>query len=253
MNREPPEGVKKELRKEVAYGCPISGCGSPYLTWHHFDPPWSVEEHHRAEGMIALCKEHHDQADAGAFTKEQLQVLKQKSQAEYVSGKFNWMRQKLLFTGGGTGIFDPRIVLTIAGKKVIWFTRDDHGNFLLNLEILNSDGKLIFKMEENFWTILESPTDFVCPPSGRKINITYGDQIRFTVEFDDIYLPQFEKRFNVKIREEYKKYFPTTIVNLSFENSTLGVKMVSTKTDLPYGTFKGVWAHPGALGILYQR
>lgn len=25
------------LRREVGFGCPV--CRSPFLTWHHFDPP----------------------------------------------------------------------------------------------------------------------------------------------------------------------------------------------------------------------
>ena len=72
MRREPPDSVKKILRKEVRFGCPIPGCNNPYLEWHHFDPPWAKEEHHRPEGMIALCNTHHKRADAGAFTIEQL-------------------------------------------------------------------------------------------------------------------------------------------------------------------------------------
>ena len=52
-------------------------CGSPYLTWHHFNPPWSERHHHDPDGMIALCLQHHEQADAGTFTVEQLRDLRQ--------------------------------------------------------------------------------------------------------------------------------------------------------------------------------
>lgn len=76
MNRTPPARIRERLRREVGFGCPVKGCGSPYLTWHHFDPPWSKHEHHEPNGMIALCREHHDQADAGAFTKDQLRAFK---------------------------------------------------------------------------------------------------------------------------------------------------------------------------------
>jgi hypothetical protein len=73
---------RKALRKEVGFGCPVKDCGNPYLTWHHFDPPWEIAKHkpkperHKVEGIIALCHSHHDEADAGAFTKEQLHALK---------------------------------------------------------------------------------------------------------------------------------------------------------------------------------
>jgi hypothetical protein len=56
-----PEHVKEKLRTEVGYGCPI--CRSPFLTWHHFDPPYRVRPHNDPEGMIALCREHSDEAD----------------------------------------------------------------------------------------------------------------------------------------------------------------------------------------------
>ena len=69
--------MRRALREEVAFGCPIDGCGSPYLTWHHFDPPWHVEQHHKFEGMVALCLQHHKEGDAGAFTPEQLRTLKE--------------------------------------------------------------------------------------------------------------------------------------------------------------------------------
>jgi hypothetical protein len=44
--------------------------------------------------MVALCREHHDKADAGAFTREQLRQLKTKRAR--VTGRFDWMRQDLL-------------------------------------------------------------------------------------------------------------------------------------------------------------
>jgi hypothetical protein len=74
--RDPYRDVKRRLRREVGFTCPVEGCGNPYLTWHHFDPPWRVEHHHRPEGMIALCLEHAAQADNDAFTHDQLRALK---------------------------------------------------------------------------------------------------------------------------------------------------------------------------------
>jgi len=46
------------------------------LKWHHFDPPWREKQHFNPEGMIALCNRHTDQADGGAYTKEQLRNFK---------------------------------------------------------------------------------------------------------------------------------------------------------------------------------
>lgn len=58
LSRTPPIEVRRQLRKEVNFGCPVDGCGIPYLTWHHFDPPWNEKEHHDPNGMLALCANH---------------------------------------------------------------------------------------------------------------------------------------------------------------------------------------------------
>ena len=59
MNDE--ERAKEGLRREVGYGCPV--CRSPFLEFHHFDPPQYKEKHWRPEGMIAMCRDCHPDAD----------------------------------------------------------------------------------------------------------------------------------------------------------------------------------------------
>jgi len=93
MDRTPPAEVRRVLRQEVGFCCPIDGCGSPYLSWHHFDPPWREREHHDPAGMIALCLQHHKEADAGTFTEAQLKQLKKTSASREVKGRFNWKRE----------------------------------------------------------------------------------------------------------------------------------------------------------------
>jgi hypothetical protein len=103
VTRTPPAGIRRALRQEVGFHCPVDGCGNPYLTWHHFDPPWRVEHHHRVEGMIALCLDHAARADAGAFTNDQLRTLKRegRDRATAIRGRFDWMRRDLLAVVGG--------------------------------------------------------------------------------------------------------------------------------------------------------
>ena len=74
LSRTPPVAVRRELRREVGFGCPVSGCGNPYLEYHHFDPPWEKEHHHDLARMIALCAEHH--AKAAAWTIDDCRAMK---------------------------------------------------------------------------------------------------------------------------------------------------------------------------------
>jgi hypothetical protein len=50
---------------------PVDGCGSPYLTWHHF-PPFADVGAHDPERTIAMCWGHHAQADGGAWSHDEL-------------------------------------------------------------------------------------------------------------------------------------------------------------------------------------
>ena len=102
LSRNPPDHVKRQLRREVGLGCPVPDCRKPFLSFHHFDPPWAKEHHHRPEGMVALCVEHHDAADGGAFEKSYLRALKVSGcPAADVSARFAWARSKQLIRLGG--------------------------------------------------------------------------------------------------------------------------------------------------------
>jgi hypothetical protein len=127
MDRKPPVAVRRALRQEVGFGCPVPGCGSPYLTWHHFDPPWSEQEHHDPQGMIAICRDHHPEADQGAFTREDLHAFKEagRDRGAVLEGRFNWMRRKLLAVVGGSFFLETPIIVQLFDHRLIWFSRDD--------------------------------------------------------------------------------------------------------------------------------
>lgn len=79
VSRDIPDAVKLELRQEVNWGCPVHNCGSPFLSYHHFDPPFSKfkpGQLHDPKGMIALCLAHAKMADGGVWTNHQLLEIK---------------------------------------------------------------------------------------------------------------------------------------------------------------------------------
>src|SRR5215211_1730983 len=113
MHRSPPKHVRRALAREVGFGCPVANCGSPYLTWHHFDPPWSERQHHDPAGMVALCREHHDAADAGAYSEHDFREMKARDRAQALRGRFEWRRQRLLAIVGGTFYYETPIPVQV--------------------------------------------------------------------------------------------------------------------------------------------
>jgi len=124
MNRTPSANVRKILREEVNYGCPIPGCGSPFLTWHHFDPPWREHEHHNPEGMIALCAKHALMADSGIYTIDQLRYYKTNPFVkDQISALWPWEPENLVFLMGGCVFLGVHPLLTLRQRKVFVATR----------------------------------------------------------------------------------------------------------------------------------
>lgn len=183
MNRTPPENVRRQLRKEVGFGCPI--CGNPYLYWCHFDPPWHTKQHHNPEGMIALCAEHHAKADAGAYAKEQLRALKQDAvnQSQVVKGQFEWMRQEILAVVGGNFYYQTPIIFKLHDTPVIWFNRDEEGYLLINIKMLTISKEPRMIIQDNFWFSVGNPTDLESPPSGMLLNVSYPNDDSLRIEF----------------------------------------------------------------------
>jgi hypothetical protein len=203
VNRTPPIEIRRQLRREVRFGCPVPGCGNPYLEWHHFDPPWHVKEHHNPEGMIALCSRHHPVADANAFTTEQIRKFKVDAEASsgVVGERFQWMRNRLLAVVGGNHYLETYTIFRYQGHPIIWFSRDEANQLLLNLHPLTTTPEPRLIMEENFWLVHGNQEDLDCPPSGRLVHAKYpnGDEMR--IEF-------FELENEDKLRQRYPDAHP---------------------------------------------
>lgn len=185
LPRTPPRNTLKELRQEVGFCCPVANCSSPYLTWHHFDPPWRYEQHHRVEGMIALCREHADKADHGAFTNEQIRSLKRvgRERAQQVRGRFDWMRYEILTVVAGNFFHRVDTVLEVNEVKSVWFDRDEQGYLLLNVRMPTLSKEPRARIEQNTWITNPGVEEVICPPHGRLIDIKYRNGDKFRVEF----------------------------------------------------------------------
>ena len=226
LPRTPPAEVRRELRREVGFGCPVSNCGNPYLEYHHFDPPWAQEHHHDPARMIALCATHH--AQAAAWTADQLRSMKTipKDRPE-VHGRFEWMREDVLAVVGGNFFYETPNILLFRGQPMIWFNRDEERRLLLNLRMLTTSGLPRARLVDNDWIIRGEPIEVESPPNGRRLRVRYDNGDDLSIEFQ-------EWADSAALDSEYPRALALGQV-LRFPLVTAGVTLNVGGTDYQFG------------------
>lgn len=196
ISRNIPAKVRRELRKEVNFGCPEKNCGCPFLSYHHFAPPWHVKNHHNPDGMIALCLHHHKAADNGAYTDQQLKNLKTNpylTNQDLLIGEISWKRHHILFDIGGNYFLGASEIYLRGKEKLIWVDFDQDGHIMINFDLKSSDGNLVFSMRNNDWIISTSLNDIESPPAMKKIKLE-------------------DKKKGIKLDIEFKSHTPTNFI-----------------------------------------
>jgi hypothetical protein len=238
MSRKPPAHVKRQLREEVGFGCPVPGCGLPYLEWHHFDPPWHVTNHHNPESMIALCRTHHIQADHGAFSVDQLHELKQSGKENWrkVSGKFNWMRNRLLAVVGGNFYYETPVIFKFREQPIIWFERDENNYLLLNLYMLTTSNAPRAYIKNNEWFNVGGEEDIESPPSAKKVKIKYPNGDMVQIEFFELNnMDEAEKRYPDARVRDWPIELPVTAVEVTNIVANSGLEFNAKETKFGNG------------------
>ena len=224
--RKPPKSVRDQLCAEVGFRCPVDDCGLPYLTFHHFDPPWRTEKHHRPEGMIALCSNHAAKADGNHYPDEYLHLLKKQGRARSrsIEGKFEYMRQDAVVVIGTVAHYNPKTVLEINGRRCIYFERDSDGFLTMSFEMPSSAGYPRVQMRDNVWTIPPDARSVTCPPRGRllKVEFANGDVFEMRLVEAESMQDLIAKTGNPSVRSlQNDLTFPITILNF-WERSASG-------------------------------
>jgi len=238
MDRKPPLDIRKLLREEVGFGCPVPGCGRPYLEWHHFDPPWRENNHHNPNGMTALCREHHIQADNGAFTKEQLHQFKQDGKENWrqVSGKFNWMRNRILAVVGGNFYYETPVIFKFREQPVIWFERDENNYLLLNFHMLSTSNEPRAYMQNNEWFNVGGEEDIECPPSAKRVKISYPNGDLVSIEFFEINdIEDAKRRYPDARPSDWPIDLPITAVEVTNVVANSGLEFNARETKFGMG------------------
>jgi hypothetical protein len=249
LSRKPPAQVRRILRKEVKFVCPVKGCGNPYLSYHHFNPPWHERKHHDPAGMIALCHEHHDKADDGAFTKEQMRQLKTRPNNKRASGRFDWMRRDLVLALGSGCHHECLNILSILGKPVIWFERDPEGYLLLNVELLRTTKEPRLIIRNNDWIELGEPKDLECPPSGKQLKVIYSNGDKFEITFKEVntidqipkqvaWLADSTRPMRIGDKTPLELVLPSTFVSIAYVVKGTPFSFTNTSYKLPQLEFQ---------------
>ena len=253
MNRNPPPEVKQELRAEVGFGCPVPGCGNPYLEWHHFDPPWNEENHHDPARMIALCGPHHKKADnKGAFTNDQLRKFKAQGRQSWmkIKGKFDWMRNSLLVMAGGAFYYKIPVIFQYYDEPIIWFERNEEEYLLLNVKMLSTTEPARLLIRNNEWFANGNEIDIVSPPSGKSLDVKYPNGDYFAIKFLEI-------SDSAEFRKEYPKIsidlrlinFPITGVNITYDIADTKISFTPAETKLEGFKLSGGFISDSPVGI----
>ncbi|MFO1535590.1 MAG: HNH endonuclease signature motif containing protein [Thermoplasmatota archaeon] len=151
MDRDPPEGVKLQLRQEAAFGCCI--CGHPIFQYHHI-VEWAQEQHFRPEDMMVLCPNHHNQATAKALStllQRQAKANPYNREHGLVSGQLAVEQKQLTVLLGSNTYINTPILLEINSRPIVAMSLGPKGTLLLDLDLYGKDGNLVARVSKNEW------------------------------------------------------------------------------------------------------
>jgi len=221
------------------------------LEYHHFDPPWNIEHHHRPEGLIPLCPTHHGQADA--FTVDQLRHFKTAAHQRPAVGRFEWLRRELVGALGGGLYHETPVLVQLGSEPVIWFNRDEFGHALLNVRMLTMSSEERMCIYDNDFAVLGNPTDFESPPSGHRLMVRYGNGDYLRIEFREVRSLDAACRKFVHVRPDYiasiANHWPMTFVLITMKVRNTSIQFGPTMTRLPGIRMKGFVSSHNPVGL----
>jgi hypothetical protein len=192
-------------------GCPVPGCGHPYLAWHRFGD----------DEAVALCLAHREQA-AGA-PPDRLRRLERPPAGTRPA----WLQRKVLARVGGNFFYETPTVLRLGSVTSIGFGRDERGDLLLTLRMPTASGQPRAVLVDSFWEVPPAGAQVVSPPSGRLLDLAYPDGDRFRLRLLEVHSAgALQARFGAVARWAYRVEYPVTLAEIS-----LGV----ANTDLAFG------------------
>lgn len=216
--RTPRKKIQQQLRAEVRFGCPVrnpdgTGCGSPILTFHHFDPPWAGHYEHNVDGMIALCPEHHNQADGGRWTRSQLREMKANPFIDdRLKVQWPWTPENIVLKFGGNLVVGGGSPLRLRGRPVFRFNPVnipglDISQVSFGSHIRNRSNVPWLSIDDNVFEIdLIDTTDLVFTPQTKMIRASCSDGTELSLRYKRLdrsdYAVEYNRLVSKKLPEE---------------------------------------------------
>lgn len=145
-----PETVARQLRQEAGFGCCV--CGVPIIQYHHI-LEWSIEQHFRANDMMALCPLHHDQATKGAMPENEQRRFKKHPGNIIKDLAKGLMAVKQDYCGadfGSTTVVGSGTFLRVGGEDLIGFSLNE-GILEISIRLYREADELLLDIQRNEW------------------------------------------------------------------------------------------------------
>jgi hypothetical protein len=89
--------------------------------------------------------------------------------------------------GGGGYCVGAETFVEASGQKIVWFTRDQDGQMLLNIDLRDAAGEPLFTMTDNDWIVAGDVDDLEVPPKGRSLTCkALHDGVNLTLSMQEV-------------------------------------------------------------------
>lgn len=184
LRRDIPAEIKRQVRQRCGFGCVV--CGSPFIHYHHFNPPFADAVEHRSECITLLCGADHDRASRGLINGEALQYHDAHPYC-HQSGKtrYTWMARQPLGFRMASRDFLTRVALMYETTELIGYAPELPGEpQALNATILDRNGRELLRLHRNEWCIGADRYDITATGKTVEVREASGDVV-LRMDFED--------------------------------------------------------------------
>ena len=156
LSRRIPDAVKMEVRKRCGFGC--VSCGRGIIQYDHFDPEYVDAAEHNVDGITLLCGACHDEKNHGLLSNSQVAEMNADpycAKNGNAFGKFRLTGNNPVVLLGTSEFRQCKVILEVAGERVLWFTKPDDPSedFHLNARFRDETGAVVFEISKNEWIV----------------------------------------------------------------------------------------------------